>query len=360
LRAIRSLQRRYGAVHLRFGAPISLRTYLAEAADEMPEDADDTRSPAIPKLAFELSVRINEVTPITPISLVTLALLSEEDRSLTVDETIDRLRPFLEIVARRDLPMTEKLDATNRVQVEAALDELVLHGVVSRFDGATDVVYRVGPQQHLAAAYYRNTIIHFFVNVAITEVALLAADAREQPYELAPAVVEEALAIRDLLKFEFFFSSREEFEQEIRFELGDHDVDWRDHLAVGEARKVLTGFDPFFSPTVLRPFIEAYRVVADLIEQAAFHSTIDQDQLRKDAMALGKQYLLQGRIRSAESVSNVLFDSAIDLATNRGLFAVGPDMVERRKGFAAEIRRISGHLDSISAIAVGREAGVLE
>ena len=256
--------------------------------------------------------------------------------------------------------MSVILVAWNRFQVEVALEELVLHGVVSRFDGATEVVYRVGPQQHLAAAYYRNTIIHFFVNTAITEVALLAADGREAPLDLAHAVVEEAMAIRDLLKFEFFFSPRDEFEREIRFELSDHDVDWRDHLGAGEARKVLTGFDPFFSPTVLRPFIEAYRVVADLIEQAAFHSTIDQDQLLKDAMALGKQYLLQGRIRSAESVSNVLFDSAIDLATNRGLFDVGPDMVERRKGFAAEIRRISGYIDSISAIAVGREAGVLE
>ena len=360
LRVIQSLQRRYGAVHLRFGAPISLRNYLAEAADDVPEDADDTGSAAIPKLAFELSVRINEVTPITPISLVTLALLSEEDRSVTLDETIRRLRPYLEIVARRDLPMTEKLDITNRAQLEAALQELVTHGVVSRFQGATEVVYRVGPEQHLAAAYYRNTIIHFFINVAISELALLAADDREEPVDLAKAVVEEALAIRDLLKFEFFFSSREEFEREIRFELSDHDTDWRDHLSAGEARKVLAGFDPFFSPTILRPFIEAYRVVADLIEQAAYHSTIDIDRLRKDAMALGKQYRLQGRIRSAESVSNVLFDSAIDLAENRKLFAVGPDMVERRKAFAAEIRRIVGYIDSVSAIAVGREAGVLE
>jgi glycerol-3-phosphate O-acyltransferase len=123
---------------------------------------------------------------------------------------------------------------------------------------------------------------------------------------------------------------------------------------------VLAGYDPFFSPTILRPFIEAYRVVADLIEQAAYHSRIDIDRLRKDAMALGKQYRLQGKIRSAESVSNVLFDSAIDLAENRKLFAVGPDMVERRKAFAAEIRRIVHYIDSVSAIAVAREAGVLE
>ena len=76
-------------------------------------------------------------------------------------------------------------------------------------------------------------------------------------------------------------------------------------------------------------------------------------------MTLGKQYLLQGRIKTPESVTNVLFDSAIQLADNRKLFAVGPDMVERRQAFAAEIRRIVHYLDSVAAIAVGRDAGIL-
>ncbi len=358
IRAVRSVRKRFGAVHLRFGAPLSLRTYMADHRDELPADAE-TRSTAIPKLAFEISARINEATPITPISLVALVLLADEDRSLSVEETIDRLRPYLELIARRDLPMTEKLDPTNRVQVEAALHALVLHGVVSRFEGATETVYRIGANQYLAAAFYRNTIIHFFLNVAITEVALVAARAKGAD-DLQHAVIAEALALRDLLKFEFFFSSTQDFEVEIRFELRDHHPDWRALLEAGDVDAVLRSFDPFQSPAVLRPFVEAYQVVADLIDQAAFHSKIDQDKLRKDAMALGKQYLLQGRIKTAESVSSVLFDSAIQLAANRKLFTAGPDMVERRKAFAVEIRTLIGHLDSISAIAIGRGAGILD
>ncbi len=359
VKAIRSLRRRYGAVHLRFGAPISLRNYLTDTGDEEPPDVDDERSPAIPKLAFEIATRINEATPITPISLVALVLLADDGRSLTVDETVDSLRPYLEMIARRDLPMTEKLDPMNRPHVQAALDDLVSHGVITRFAGATDTVYRIGPDQHLAAAYYRNTIIHFFVNTAITEVALVAARSRGAE-DQTNAVIAEALALRDLLKFEFFFSSRDGFEMEIRFELTDHHPDWRILLGDGRAEEVLMRFDPFQSPAVLRPFIEAYQVIADLIEQDAYHSKIDEEQLRKDAMALGKQYLLQGRINTAESVSNVLFESAIQLAANRKLFSAGPDMVERRQAFAEEIRRYVGYLDSISAIAVGRHAGILE
>ena len=33
----------------------------------------------------------------------------------------------------------------------------------------------IAPDQHLAAAYYRNTVIHFFVNGAIAELALIRA-----------------------------------------------------------------------------------------------------------------------------------------------------------------------------------------
>ena len=37
----------------------------------------------------------------------------------------------------------------------------------------------------------------------------------------------------------------------------------------------------------------------------------------------------------------------------------GPDMIERRLEFADELRRYVGYLDSISAIAAVRDAGLL-
>ena len=61
-------------------------------------------------------------------------------------------------------------------------------------------------------------------------------------------------------------------------------------------------------------------VVGDTIEAEAYQSTLDRKEVASEAMALGKQYLLQGRLQSTESVSSVLFDSAVALADNRGLF----------------------------------------
>uniref|UniRef100_UPI00195402BA hypothetical protein n=1 Tax=Escherichia coli TaxID=562 RepID=UPI00195402BA len=81
--------------------------------------------------------------------------------------------------------------------VEEVLDTLVAGGVVGRHDGGSAPVFFIEPGQHSIAAYYRNSAIHWFVNRAIAELG---------------RGVEGALALRDLLKFEFFFSDKPVFE----------------------------------------------------------------------------------------------------------------------------------------------------
>ncbi|MDJ0499227.1 MAG: glycerol-3-phosphate 1-O-acyltransferase [Acidimicrobiia bacterium] len=347
--SVRGVRRKAGAIHLRFGAPISVKGFLA-LQDDLPDDPDDTRNPAIPKLAFEVAVRLNEVTPITPTSLVALALLSADERSLSVAETVEMLAPYLDFVTRRDLPTSEKLGLDQPAKVEEILSELGSHGVVESFDGKTATVYRIRQDQHLAAAYYRNTIIHFFINRAITEMALIHLADTGVNAKIRRNIREETKRIRDLLKFEFFFSATDEFNQEIRRELDDHDVDLKQHLEDGDVAAILDRFRPFVSPALLRPFFEAYRVVADLLEENAYQTGLDKDQIRREALLLGKQYVLQGLVGKAESVSRVLFESAISLADNRGLFTDGPTTIEDRQAFAAELRDAVHHLEMLATL----------
>jgi glycerol-3-phosphate O-acyltransferase len=279
---------------------------------------------------------------------VALALLSADARSLTVPETAKVLEPYLDFVARRDLPTSEKLHLDQHDQIETTLNELAGAGVVERFEGATDAVYRIRENQHLAAAYYRNTIIHFFVNRAITELALVHIAEHGHEGNLRRAILNEALRIRDMLKFEFFFSATDEFDQEIRNELTDHDPDLLSHLESGDVDAILDGFRPYASDAILRPFFEAYRVVGDIIEQHAYESGINEDTVRSEALDLGKQYLKQGLVAKQASVSKVLFESAISLAGNRGLFNEKPTIVADRQAFAAELRDAVKHLDALT------------
>ena len=73
----------------------------------------------IQKLAFEVALRINRATPITPISLVTLVLLGARDRALTVVETMEALAHFQDYVDDQGLPVTEQLSLDTPEIVEA-------------------------------------------------------------------------------------------------------------------------------------------------------------------------------------------------------------------------------------------------
>jgi glycerol-3-phosphate O-acyltransferase len=210
------------------------------------------------------------------------------------------------------------------------------------------------------------------VNGAIAELALLRASE-----EGADTFWDEAMRLRDLLKFEFFFAEKDEFRAELRAEIGLHDPEWEERLAggSGEIIALLHRFRPFSAPRVLRPFLEAYRVVADVLERRDPAVSIADNELLAACLALGKQYELQRRILSAESVSKALFSNGLALAKNRGLLTTVtpepistrvttavrmPDLGARRRAFAAEVREAIRRVDAMSALVAARYAGLID
>jgi glycerol-3-phosphate O-acyltransferase len=357
----RALRRRYGEIYIRFGEPLSLGRALGPP-DPGAEPAPDEQNLALQKLAFEVAVRINRVTPITAISLVTLALLGTGSRAQSIEETVRRLHNLLDYVRRRGLPTAGDLGLDTAEGVQRTLAALVENGIVSCFAGGTEAVYRIGPEKHLIASYYRNTIIHFFVNGAIAELALIRA-AEDGVADPTTEFWDEAFRLRDLLKFEFFFADKDAFREELRSEVALHDPDWEQRVAEGPVaiQALLRRFRPFSAHRVLRPFLEAYRVVADALELRPADATIDESGFLNTCQALGQQYVLQGRIVSPESVSQVLFATALRVARNRELVKPsGADLAERRRAFADEVRQAIRRVDAVEALVAARHAGVID
>ncbi len=357
---VRRLRRRSGEIHIRFGEPLSLAKSLGRGA-EAREPAPDERSLAVHKLAFEVCVRINRATPITPCSLVTLAMIGSGFRALSVDETVVALRNLLHFVRSRGLPTTEELRLDDPEEVRRQLELLLENGVATCFREGPEPVYRIGPEQQLAAAYYRNTVIHFFVTAAVAELALLRAAEAGVTDPLAE-FWEATLRVRDLLKFEFFFPEKEAFRGEIARELRHTDPEWESHVRAGgdAIRGLIRRFRPFSSHRVLRPFVEAYGLVADLLARLDPAEPVDEARLVEQCLGLGRQYHLQRRIHSAASVSQAIFRSALELARNRELLGTGgPELAERRRTFAAEVGAAIRGVEAIDALAASRRAGLI-
>jgi len=117
---------------------------------------------------------------------------------------------------------------------------------------------------------------------------------------------------------------------------------------------------PFQAHRTLRAFLEAYALVADRLVGFGDSPVDDENQLLRDCMEWGKQYTLQRRIRSAESVSKSLLLNGIRLAQNNDLLT--PDasaLLERRQAFAADLREAIRRINAIDALSSARRAGAI-
>ncbi len=350
----RSQQRRLGRAYLSVGEPIPLR----ERMTELRAEGNDTNR-AVERVALDVSHRINRATPVTVTAIVCLALLGA-DRALSFDRVLDTVSPLARYIADRNWPVAGAATLTDRSTIRRALQELVASGVLSCYEAGTEPVWRIAPDQHLIAAFYRNTVIHILVERAIGEVALLAAGTAKAgpdgpPIDAVETAWEQALELRDLLKFEFFFPSREDFRSELRAELDLLAPDLDRPLTPESAAQLLVDARPHLAHLVLRPFLDAYLLVADRLVAAGDADVAgpDQDDLLTEALHVGEQWELQRRIASAESVSLELFRTGLKLAGHRGLLTAegASDLAQRRTAFRDELAAHVARLGEIAELA---------
>lgn len=352
IRLARQQGERLGRAYLDFGEPLPLRKRLEELRAE--ESGTGTE---IERIALDVEHRINRATPVTPTAVVSLALLGA-DRSLSISEVLATVRPLASYIAARNWKVAGAADLTNRSTIRWTLQQLVASGVVSVYDAGTEPVWGIGAEQHLVAAFYRNAAIHIVVDRAIAETALLAAtedaegsvDGLVQP----TAVRDEALKLRELLKFEFLFSARAQFEKELADEvrlLGRVD-DTSKAASAADVRGLLEKADVLLAHLVLRPFLDAYHIVADRLADYDDES-FDEDAFLAECLEVGKQWELQRRIASAESRSMELFKTALRLARHRELVdgVEDLDIARRRREFAEEIAAAVRRVNTIAELA---------
>ncbi len=335
---------RIGTVYVRFAEPISLRAALPPGG---PDGDKDAWRLALQKVAFEAAVRINRVTPATATALVTLALLGVRDRALTLGQVRGVLEPLRGYLAGRGLPYSREILETDR-GVQRVLGALSQQNVVTIYAGGEEPVYAIERGQHLVAAFYRNSAIHHFLDRAVAELVLLSAPADRW---------DEAMRLRDQLKFEFFFPDKAAYRAVLRAELDRLDPGWE---TVADGRAVLEHCDLLVANRVLRSFLDAQLVVAERLAARPAHLPVAEREFLDECRGVGQQMLLQGRLHGPESLSRELFASALKLAANLDLLGPGgEDLAQRRREFAGRLHDDVARLIVIDEIdATGRREAI--
>ncbi len=350
---LRKLGDNYGKISLRIGKPLDI-------SDVPPKTiADDFGTPAgytgtVPRLALKLVHRINDITPVTTTSLVCNVLLSKY--ALTkraIESDITALMPLIE--NHNPNALVDRGTAIGQ-SVQEALDLLSRAKIIDSLGDSLYTKYKIVSENYLSATYYANMAAHHlyqraFIELAMTHIANIS------PAQRQLAFWTEIMALRDLFKFEFFYSSKPSFSDEIEANLNLFWPAWQtqmadpdfDLLGLLRQQKVLV------APTVLHTYIEAYRVVAHGLHKWQDSQPFDQEEFVQFCLRLGEEMHWQGQIQRIEAVSKPFLINGIRLAQNRALIPGPQDRkTEQIKLFLSQLDDVARRINSLQAVILSR------
>ncbi len=337
-------ERNYGKIYVRFPAAVSMREYLGEPHGPMEGDQDAKRL-ALQKMAFEVAWRILQVTPVNATALVSALLLSTRGVALTLDQLHHTLQDSLDYLERKQTPVTNSALRLRTLDgVRAAVDALSNGHPVTRIDGGREPVWYIAPDDEYEAAFYRNSLIDAFLETSLVELSLAHAARAES--DRLEAFWSQVMRLRDLLKFDFYFADSASFRDHVAQEMSWHE-DWQQDVAAGGDRikALLRAKSPAIAGPLLRPFFEAYWIVADVLIDAP--ADVSEKELTTEALGLGQQYVAQGVVRSTESASMLLFTTARQVAVDQQLLQPADDLAARRIAFRDELRGVLTDMEMV-------------
>ncbi len=347
VRYLRSLARPMGRIHVDFGEPVK----LSEAP--LPDDQI-----AISKIAFQVAVEANRVTPATFPAVVSASLLGAFPRALTEAEVIREVRDITHWAIKHGVRLSPDFNLNYSDKMPELLGNMIDEGIIARFDGGLETVYGIAEGQASIASFYRNTIVHFFLHRAVAELALLALSERTSEESAMDRFWEEVRELRDLFKFEFFYPETREFEEQIDQELSREAPGWQERLKddTDNARILLNTLSPKVGHFTLTIFAEAYSIGADILLRFGEEPGFDEETFISRCMSYGKQAYLQRRISSEASIGKLLFANAWKMLGSRHL-------INSEKGRVAQaeaLNQLIGRLEVIRALSIAqRGAGTL-
>jgi len=202
------------------------------------------------------------------------------------------------------------------------------------YDKANAPVYYIPEGKQLAAAYYRNTITHYFLSAGLAEIGL-ATCARGIDAPSAERLTTEVLSLRDLYKFEFFYKPTQEFLEEVKSEAQQRYPNW--DSGEHSLQKLLREQPPRFGHAILRSITESYLIIAVTLLELGAKPVGDRKKFIARLMTQGAQMLLRRTISSEASVSQDLFATGLRLAEHLQLLEAGAELEAQREAYAQRV-----------------------
>ena len=182
LKVGRKIERIFGNVHLSFGTPLHLSDFMTKfdvPANSLPTDRtdtplDDKASAMVDNIGVKIMQHINKAAVVTPVSLLSLVLLSAPKAAL--DEEICREQIALYQGLAQQLSYSDDTVITD-MSPQQIIDYGIKLKLIERTPHILGDIIQIAGKQAALLSYFRNNILHVFILLSFLA-ALVARNGR--------------------------------------------------------------------------------------------------------------------------------------------------------------------------------------
>ncbi len=305
IQARRFLKSSYGKIYIRFNKPFSYKEYCESAIEANQGETSK-------KLALHLADSINRVTIITPLSLISTAILTSHRKGFYLPELRETIELYMKAAKRSNAPVSNDLNDPDKAVDDslALLKEWEIIEHTSEASEQEEGFFFIQDDKKLELEYYKNSIIHYFIDYSFISTALLSQPEEENNSEMILSVFS---FLRETFISEFLFDTDQSEEEKaasiLEYFKGEGFL--KDSEG-GGYRITKSGFDNLPSWAALaKTFIESYWIASNVILQTK-DEKLKGDNLIKQTISMGNKYYKSGVIDHIGAVSRINFLNAVN------------------------------------------------
>lgn len=346
LRSRKIIYKNMGRVYLRFAVPVSAK----EVHMQTERDKTDPTL-ALQKTAFQICKSINDASPVSPTSLVATVLLALRIPTVSLQDILGQAMMLAWYARWSGLALSIMDEGAFRRAMEHTIKRLYKSGVVGRTQDTVPRLYFCEERKRIALNYYKNSAIHCFILPSIALLAFLSTlrtlSRTKDTKAFQMSFHSRALELRNILKFECFFSATPQFLKEM-----DANVEYFFGQTQGETYNTFLGHShvALLLLRILGDVFESYRTVIKYFRE---HGTpmVDKKGLVQRIVRFAEQERESGEIIFPESISIQNYSNALLLFENLHLVELAKD--QKKKGvsvvswnseFTSVQAKLSGYL----------------
>lgn len=306
---LRRQKPRHGKIYVNFGKPISCR----EKSGKLKNDV------MVKAIAGDICHEINRNIVVTPQALIALTLLSHVERAVTFAELKRRYTLFLDYLRFKGCEFSQTISADGKNALSTALEGLISAKLISKLDEIGEPIVTINEDRRLQLEYFKNGCSHFFASISAMSV-LLSKKLTKSAAFTAEQFVDDFSFCRDLLKYEFQFSTTHSLKEHIEKIMQFLTAQGALNAEKEGGFKFKKGADQIIIPfsNLMRNFCESLKIALMSIKRDSFEKVEERD-LVKRMIQTGKNMLLLGHVHYRESVSKINFMNSLRLFCDLGI-----------------------------------------